>query len=226
MLKVYCGEGLVRFRQATLPGSRTACRENNLKGVPLPHPPNEEGLQGPGILWERFQEWARKGATGELVFDCPAPGQALRGFATQFTMVEAAGGLVLDHAGRIMMIHRQGKWDLPKGKMDPGESPAETAMREVREECGIGRLTISAPLPDTLHVYPAGEARWMMKKTHWFLMRSDWQGQPRPQAEEDIARAEWIPPESVNELLPEAFRSVADLLHATLPAGGAGSIKN
>jgi hypothetical protein len=54
-----------------------------------------------------------------------------------FNYVEAAGGLVALRDGRILLIKRLGKWDLPKGKVEKGESLQETALREVVEECGL-----------------------------------------------------------------------------------------
>ena len=53
-------------------------------------------------------------------------------------LVIAAGGIVRRMDGRILLVHRlrYNDWSLPKGKLDDGESPLETALREVREETG------------------------------------------------------------------------------------------
>jgi 8-oxo-dGTP diphosphatase len=53
-------------------------------------------------------------------------------------LIVAAGGIVLD-GGRVLLVHRPryNDWSLPKGKLDDGESPLETAIREVREETGF-----------------------------------------------------------------------------------------
>ena len=50
----------------------------------------------------------------------------------------AAGGLVTNENNELLMIFRRGKWDLPKGKLDKGETIEECAIREVEEETGIG----------------------------------------------------------------------------------------
>ena len=63
-------------------------------------------------------------------------------FCSKFIMVEASGGLVFNKDGDILMIFRNGKWDLPKGKLEIGESVEECAIREVEEECGIVGLNI------------------------------------------------------------------------------------
>lgn len=49
----------------------------------------------------------------------------------------AAGGLVKNTEDQWLLIFRLGKWDLPKGKLENGETPEAAALREVEEECGI-----------------------------------------------------------------------------------------
>ena len=50
--------------------------------------------------------------------------------------IQAGGGLVENEKGEILFMFRKGKWDLPKGKLDPGESYESCALREVQEETG------------------------------------------------------------------------------------------
>ena len=52
----------------------------------------------------------------------------------KYTLIEAAGGLVVNDEGKILMILRRGKWDLPKGKLDENETIEKCAEREVIEE--------------------------------------------------------------------------------------------
>lgn len=63
-------------------------------------------------------------------------------WASQYKNIEAAGGLVLRSDGHFLGIFRLGKWDLPKGKAEKGESMETTALREVEEECGIFGLSV------------------------------------------------------------------------------------
>jgi 8-oxo-dGTP diphosphatase len=56
--------------------------------------------------------------------------------------VPCAGAVVHDAAGRLLLVRRgrepgRGRWSLPGGRCEPGETPAETAVREVREETGL-----------------------------------------------------------------------------------------
>jgi len=51
------------------------------------------------------------------------------------------------------MIFRRGKWDLPKGKLDKGETLEQCAVREVREETGLKKIKLQSPLMTTYHTY-------------------------------------------------------------------------
>ena len=67
----------------------------------------------------------------------PDPDATFQAFKSHFQPVEAAGGIVWNPDGAILLIFRHGKWDLPKGKIEQNESIAEAAEREVAEECGM-----------------------------------------------------------------------------------------
>lgn len=109
--------------------------------------------------------------------------------------VTAAGGYVVREgtAGpEVLMIFRRGVWDLPKGKLDAGETIEACALREVREEVGIDDdLSILQPLPPTVHGYPE-KGVYRVKTTHWYLMQTP-QTTFTPQAQEGIERVAWVP---------------------------------
>ena len=111
-------------------------------------------------------------------------------FKSNFTSITAAGGLVQNDAS-LLFIFRNGKWDLPKGKLEKGEIISECAIREVEEECGIDDLTIVRKLLVTYHTYVLGDTM-ILKDTHWFLMRSAFSSVLTPQLEEGIEEVKWI----------------------------------
>ncbi len=130
-------------------------------------------------------------------------------FARDFRLVHAAGGIVADEQNRILMIFRLGCWDFPKGKTEPGEQYAQTALREVLEETGVHALELGHALPETYHTYTLrGEP--ILKVTHWFAMHAA--SQPLvPQTEEDITQADWIPASDVAGKLQDSYPSLAHL---------------
>ena len=65
----------------------------------------------------------------------------------------AAGGLVLNEKNELLMIFRRNKWDLPKGKLDEGESIEACALREVKEETGLQKLKLEKFIDITFHDY-------------------------------------------------------------------------
>ena len=80
------------------------------------------------------------------------PDSFFRIFQSAFTLIPAAGGVVVS-GEYILFIFRRGVWDLPKGKIDKKEEPARAAIREVSEECGISGHEIVKVLPSTYHIY-------------------------------------------------------------------------
>lgn len=134
-------------------------------------------------------------------------------YKKQFIYLEAAGGLVFNQDNNLLVIFRRGSWDLPKGKVDPGETLQETAMREVMEETGI--LTkILADLPPTYHTYPYRDSI-ALKKSVWYEMQ--WtEGQIKLQAEEDIEDHAWIAPQQFLEKYHPIYPSIREVVTAYL----------
>lgn len=122
-------------------------------------------------------------------------------YFAKFRQVGAAGGLVINEHQEMLLIHRRGMWDLPKGKLEPGESVEENALREVEEETGITGPKLGKLLPPTYHIYP--QKGWILKTTHWFLMEVAGAGPLVPQVEEEIHAAEWVKVDGIMDNLPE-----------------------
>jgi 8-oxo-dGTP pyrophosphatase MutT (NUDIX family) len=68
--------------------------------------------------------------------------------------MNTAGGIVINKGNQVLLIFRKGKWDLPKGKSENGESLKKTAKREVVEETGIDPSSILAITSTLLIVVP------------------------------------------------------------------------
>lgn len=132
-------------------------------------------------------------------------------FLSYYQTIEAAGGIVRNPHGKYLFIKRFGKWDLPKGKIEKGESPVIAALREVGEECGIPDLKIGRNLLSTYHTYKL-EGNRILKKTWWFAM--DYSGDllPKPQTEEGITEAVWLVPSQFDMVLENTYRSIAELI--------------
>lgn len=132
-------------------------------------------------------------------------------FLKQFLVLEAAGGIVQHANNSFLMIKRFGFWDFPKGKIEIGEQISEAALREVQEETGVENLQISRELPTIFHIYRY-KSQWIVKRTYWFLMQSDFGGQLIPQKEEDILDAVWVPKNRLANYLLHTYSSLKELV--------------
>lgn len=145
----------------------------------------------------------------------PQPDQFFKLLRSVFLEVPAAGGVV-NCNDRILFILRNGKWDLPKGKIEKGETPPEAALREVSEECGISGQQIKTQLPSTFHIYPSPYAKtkgqWIFKETYWFEM--DYNGSDRiiPQTEEGITEVKWIEKSELQEVLVNTYENLKQII--------------
>jgi len=146
-----------------------------------------------------------------IVLLCDDAEFAFKDFYTLFVPIEAAGGIVFNEKNEVLLIKRMGKWDLPKGKIDGEESEADAAIREVEEECGIGKLKIEMKIAESFHTYKMHNHRFL-KITHWFKMHTSDNKKLVPQLEEQITEAVWYKWEKldVNEL--DTYFSIRDLL--------------
>lgn len=127
-------------------------------------------------------------------------------FLCTFNTVSAAGGLVLNAKKEILFIYRANKWDLPKGRIEKGETIEETAVREVEEECGISNLKLIKPLLTTYHVYFQNGIK--LKETFWFLMTSEDTKVLVPQLEEGITEVVFKSEAEVLKALQNSYKNI------------------
>jgi ADP-ribose pyrophosphatase YjhB (NUDIX family) len=136
----------------------------------------------------------------------------------------SAGGLVLDRSGpapRAALIgrrDRRGKlvWSLPKGHLEDGETPEQTAVREVREETGI-TSEVLAPLGVIDFWFMSHEKR-VHKTVHHFLLEA--RGGELNDSDSEVDEVAWVPLDELDErlghddereLLPRAVALLAEL---------------
>lgn len=147
------------------------------------------------------------------VFLHPGLEELKTAFFKKFVLVQAAGGLVKNEQGELLLIFRRGKWDLPKGKLDEGETLEACALREVEEETGLRKVKLVAPLVVTWHTYHEG-TKFILKESHWYAMEAPGSQPLTPQTEEDINEIRWVPAKELGEYLDNSFPSIREVLKA------------
>lgn len=142
------------------------------------------------------------------------PEQLWADFCSCFHQLEAAGGFVLNENGQLLVFYRRGSWDMPKGKIDPGETPEAAAIREVQEETGLQNLEIGPFLTHTWHTYRQKGER-ILKRTWWFAMQTP-DTAVIPQTEEDIEEIQWVDPDIWLASGPEVYASIREVIQLGL----------
>ena len=132
-------------------------------------------------------------------------------FCSSFKFIEAAGGVVKNYNSNFLFIKRFGIWDLPKGKVESGETVQKAAVREVIEETGLHKVNITNSLPDTYHIYEQKE-KWYLKKTYWYLMETMDEITLTPQTNEAITEAVWMTKGEAKEAISKSYRSLYETL--------------
>lgn len=151
--------------------------------------------------------WEQPSTDVRIIADDPAA--CWNDMCQQYKWVEAAGGLVCNEKGQVLLIYRNDQWDLPKGKAEKGESIAETALREVEEECDVKGLELGAFLGHTYHTYPHKGKR-VLKQTTWYRMKCLGNQDLRPQVEEGITQVIWAESAEAMHKLQTSFRSLSE----------------
>ena len=135
-------------------------------------------------------------------------------FKRGFTVVDAAGGVVVNHRGEWLMMERRGRWDLPKGHVEPNESVEQTAVREIEEETGV-RAVIEELLCTTWHAYYFKPTqRWELKHTFWYRLAEARHTELKPQIEEEIVHVEWASEAQVQAHLKNTYPTIVCVVQA------------
>jgi 8-oxo-dGTP pyrophosphatase MutT (NUDIX family) len=132
-------------------------------------------------------------------------------FSAFFKPIKAAGGLVRNSKGEFLVIRRNGIWDLPKGKAEKGETPSETAIREVCEECGINPPELNGSLLKTFHAYKQ-DGKAILKETDWFNMKVNGKVKTTPQEKENITEIRWLKPDQLKVIKANTFPLILEVM--------------
>ncbi len=136
-------------------------------------------------------------------------------FLPSFKLIPAAGGVVIRDA-KLLFIFRNGKWDLPKGKIDFEETENEAALREVAEECGINGHQITKQLPSSYHLFQSPYSdtlgQWILKETFWFEMSYSGKENGTPETYENITEIRWFSKNELDIVLENTYENLKSLI--------------
>lgn len=132
-------------------------------------------------------------------------------FKNHYYYIEAAGGFI-ENNQKFLFIHRHGRWDLPKGKLEKNETIENAAIRECEEECGVKNLKITKQLNSTFHIYPFKNS-FALKQSFWFYMHTDYGEKLIPQLEEDISEVKWFGIDEIKQMvLSDTYFTISDVV--------------
>ncbi|MBW1296836.1 NUDIX hydrolase [Aquimarina litoralis] len=151
-----------------------------------------------------------KGKEAKFHFYHKTEEKLLEHLFAKLPVVLAGGGKVYNAKKEVLFIHRNGKWDLPKGKAEKNEDMETTAIREVEEETGVTGLEITKFLYKTYHIFKRnGEFR--LKVTYWFEMKTEYDGTLTPQKNEGIMKVKWKDAKKAKKALKDSYANIKQL---------------
>ena len=145
-------------------------------------------------------------------------------FKKYFEFRIAAGGVVRNKKGEVLMIYKNKTWDLPKGHViNSREFFEDCARREVLEETNVRNLKICSDSFSTYHIYKQknnfnlfdkdchklGYCK-ILKETKWFLMSTDLYQDIKPQLKEGITKVKWVSIDRLKKI--NTYRSIKEVL--------------
>ncbi|MFK5971888.1 MAG: NUDIX domain-containing protein [Flavobacteriaceae bacterium] len=161
---------------------------------------NEEAIQ------QAIKALSKRKLTEAYIYH-PNHEEILKKFTKKIKLEVAAGGVVTNKEGKVLFIYRNDKWDLPKGKLDKGETIEQCALREVEEETGVKGLKIENFLKTTYHVFKRNGV-YRLKEVHWFAMKTSFEGKLKGQKSEGIEKVKWKGPKKIQKALQNSYVNI------------------
>jgi len=158
----------------------------------------------------RFKKLIEKINNGELLYVNlyhKNPEKLERFLRKKLKVVEAGGGMVFNEKKEILFIRRNSKWDLPKGKIEKGETHEQAAIRETEEETGVQGLVVKRFITKTYHVFKRND-KFKLKITYWYEMYTDYDGELVPEANEGIKKVRWKNFEKSQKALRDSYENI------------------
>jgi 8-oxo-dGTP pyrophosphatase MutT (NUDIX family) len=145
------------------------------------------------------------------VLCCPNYDQLKKLFFQQFTPITSCGGVVQNDKKELLFIYRRNKWDLPKGKLEIGETEEACAQREIEEETGVTGLALKKKIGETYHTY-SDYGKHFLKTTHWFYFTCSSLQNIQPQTEEDITEIKWVNTQHIREPMSNTYENIREVM--------------
>lgn len=185
---------------------------NALKGIPNLYYIGDDDLHTSFKILTSNESSGKAMTFGLIAYD---PQETFKEFADNYTLIQAAGGLVFNKENQLLTIKRNGLWDLPKGKIEKHEDQRAAALREVMEETGINMINISDKIGESYHAYFEDDVL-LLKETHWYTMNSSGKANLKPQIEEGISEVKFEHLDWFKSPDFQSYNSVRDIVKKAL----------
>jgi len=149
----------------------------------------------------------KKEEVSQIYLYHPKEEKLMKKFKQLVPTIKAGGGIVYNSEGKVLLIKRNGKWDLPKGKKEKGENIATCALREVEEETGVKKLLIQRFRMITYHIFKR-DKQYFLKETYWYDMTTTYKKKLVPQTEEGIEKVYWKDESEVRKLVKSSYKNI------------------
>ena len=156
---------------------------------------------------KRIIKQVNRGQLSHINLYHPKGEKLLKFLKKKLPVVIAGGGMVFNQNSEILFIKRNGKWDLPKGKLEKKETIEQCAVREVEEETNCKDLVLGELITITYHIFKRN-GKFKLKETYWYRMTTAYTGKLEPQPSEGIKKVRWKNFEKTQKALTKSYENI------------------